>query len=414
MKLTNIKNSIINFLVPIGSIRRKIIQYIYRMLKNKENRKMFSQKTKELGFFNGFKYSFYKLVVPESKEYQEEKYKNWIFNKSKIEETEKFKYNPLISIITPLYNTPKEYFVDYLRSLQEQTYTNWEVCLVDASSSQLEYVKNIQDKRLKYKRLDENRGISENSNQALQLASGEFIALVDHDDMLSPDALYKVVKKLNENPKTDFIYTDEDKFEGNIENRFYPFFKPDYSPDFLRSNNYVCHLSIIRKSLIEKIGGFRKEFDGAQDYDLILRVTENTDKIVHIPDILYHWRIHSASTAQNMETKMYAIEAGKKAIEEHCKRLGLPIKNVEPIQPLGLYKTEYNVIGQPLVSIIIPNKDSLKYLKRAIKSILKSTYKNYEIIIVENNSTKKSTFAYYEKIKSFAKIIKFEGEFNYS
>ena len=414
MKLTNIKNSIINFLMPIGSIRRRAIQYIYRMLKNKENRKMFIKKVKEIGFLKGFKYSFYKLVVPESKEYQEEKYNKWRSEKATIKENKEFKYEPLISIITPLYNTPKEFFIDYIKSLQEQTYTNWEVCLVDASETQLEYVKNIQDKRLKYKRLEENKGISENSNEAIQMASGEFLALVDHDDIIAPNALNEVVKKLNEKPETDFIYSDEDKFEGNVENRFYPFFKPDFSPDFLRSNNYICHLSVIRKTLVEKIGGFRKEFDGAQDYDLILRITENTNKIEHIPDILYHWRIHSTSTAQNMETKNYAIEAGRRAIEEHCKRLELPIEKVESIKPLGSYRIKYKVIGEPLISIIIPNKDSVKYLKRAINSILKSTYKNYEIIIVENNSTKKSTFKYYEKIKSFAKIIKYEGEFNYS
>ena len=414
MKLTNIKNSIINFLMPIGSIRRRAIQYIYRMLKNKENRKMFIKKVKEIGFLKGFKYSFYKLVVPESKEYQEEKYNKWRSEKATIKENKEFKYEPLISIITPLYNTPKEFFIDYIKSLQEQTYTNWEVCLVDASETQLEYVKNINDKRLNYKRLEENKGISENSNEAIQIASGEFLALVDHDDIIAPNALYEVVKKLNEKPETDFIYSDEDKFEGNVENRFYPFFKPDFSPDFLRSNNYICHLSVIRKTLVEKIGGFRKEFDGAQDYDLILRITENTNKIEHIPDILYHWRIHSTSTAQNMETKNYAIEAGRRAIEEHCKRLELPIEKVESIKPLGSYRTKYRVIGEPLISIIIPNKDSIKYLKRAINSILKSTYKNYEIIIVENNSTKKSTFKYYEKIKTFAKIIKYEGEFNYS
>ena len=414
MKITNIKNSIINFLMPIGSIRRRAIQYIYRMLKNKENRKMFIKKVKEIGFLKGFKYSFYKLVVPESKEYQEEKYNKWRSEKATIKENKEFKYEPLISIITPLYNTPKEFFIDYIKSLQEQTYTNWEVCLVDASETQLEYVKNINDKRLKYKRLEENKGISENSNEAIQMASGEFLALVDHDDIIAPNALNEVVKKLNEKPETDFIYSDEDKFEGNVENRLYPFFKPDFSPDFLRSNNYICHLSVIRKTLVEKIGGFRKEFDGAQDYDLILRITENTDKIEHIPEILYHWRIHSTSTAQNMETKNYAIEAGRRAIEEHCKRLELPIEKIESIKPLGSYRIKYKIIGEPLISIIIPNKDSIKYLKRAINSILKSTYKNYEIIIVENNSTKKSTFKYYEKIKTFAKIIKYEGEFNYS
>ena len=188
--------------------------------------------------------------------------------------------------------------------------------------------------------MEENNGISENSNQAIKMANGEFLALIDHDDVIEKNALFEVVKVLNENKETDFIYTDEDKFEGNLKNRYFPFFKPDFSPDFLRSNNYICHLSVIRKELAEKVGLFRKEFDGAQDFDLFLRVTEQTTNIVHIPKVLYHWRTHNLSTSQNMETKMYAIEAGKKAIEEQCKRLNMKAKVYEE-KPLGLYRVKY-------------------------------------------------------------------------
>lgn len=422
--MKEIKDKILNFLLPVGSKRRKIFQYTYRLLKNKENRIELKEKIKENGFKKGLRYSFYKLVIPDSREAQENQYSNWINNnKLTKEDIEKqkntqFEYSPLISIITPLYNTPKEFFIDYLESIQKQTYQNWEICLVDASKEKLEYIEDLikQDEKIKYKKLEVNNGISENSNKAIEMARGEFIALIDHDDMISQNALFEIVSSLNENKETDFIYTDEDKFEGNLENRYFPFFKPDFSPDFLRSNNYICHLSVIRKELVEKVGYFKKEFDGAQDYDLFLKISEQTKNIVHIPKVLYHWRIHNLSTAQNMETKMYAIEAGKKAIEEHCKRLNLHAEVYEE-KPLGLYRVKYELNEKPLISIIIPNKDSIKYLKKAIKSVLKSTYINYEIIIVENNSEKAKTFKYYDIIQKNPKIkvIKYEEKgFNYS
>lgn len=410
-KIIQIKDSTINFLLPTGSLRRQSFQYVYRMLRNKENRQQLKQKRKEVGLYKAFRHSFYKLVVPDSREYQEEKYAKWIKNnelsEAEIEEqkTKKFEYEPLISIITPLYNTPKQFFIDYIQSIQNQTYSNWEVCLTDASTENMDYIKEIiaQDSRIKYKKLEENNGISENSNKALEMAEGEFVALIDHDDMISQNALYEVVKCLNENRKCDFIYSDEDKIGNGIQDRYLPFFKPDFSPDFLRSNNYICHLSVIRKTLIDELKGFRKEFDGAQDHDLFLRITEKTKNIVHIPKVLYHWRVHDFSTAQNMETKMYAIEAGKKAIKEHCNRIGLEA-TVEIEKPLGLYRVKYELKDQPLISIIIPNKDSISYLKRAIESILKSTYTNYEIIIVENNSKKQKTFRYYDIIQKNPKI----------
>ncbi len=425
MKIKEIKDDFINFMLPAGTLRRKSFQYTYRILKNKDNRKELKNKIKENGFFKGFKYSFYKLVVPESREYQEERYSKWIKNhmltdkELQEQQNKKFQYEPLISVVTPLYNTPKEFFIDYIKSIQNQTYSNWEVCLVDASDDNLDYIKEIIDKdeRIKYKKLEENKGISENTNEAIKMANGEFIALIDHDDAIEKTAFFEVVESLNKDPKIDFIYSDEDKFEESLENRYMPFFKPDFSPDFLRSNNYICHLSIIRKSLIDEIGGFRKEFDGAQDYDLFLRISEKTNKIYHIKNVLYHWRVHKASTAKNMETKMYAIEAGKKAIEEHCKRMNFQIKYVKNEQPLGLYRVKYELKNSPLVSIIIPNKDSIKYLKRALDSVLKSTYSNYEIIIVENNSEKKKTFKYYDIIQKNPKIkvvIHKEKGFNFS
>lgn len=424
-KFVQIKDDFLNFILPIGSKRRMSFQYIYRLLKFKENREQLKIKIKELGLHKGLKYSFYKLVVPDSREYQETRYAKWIANNRLTEEekekqrNKKFEYSPLISIVTPLFNTPKEYFLDYIKSIKNQTYSNWELCLVDASSKTLDYIDEIikEDSRIKYKILEENRGISENSNEAIKMSKGEFIALVDHDDIIEENALFEVVEYINKFPETDFIYTDEDKFEENLRDRYFPFFKPDFSPDFLRSTNYICHLSIIKKSLIDEIGMFKKEFDGAQDYDLFLRASEKAKKICHIPKVLYHWRVHNSSTAQNMETKMYAIEAGRKAIQEHCNRIGLPIISVEVEKPLGLYRVKYKLKENPLISIIIPNKDSVFYLKRAIKSILKSTYSNYEIIIVENNSKNKKTFKYYDIIQKNPKIkvVKYnEKGFNFS
>jgi len=415
-KIVEIKDAIISWLLPNGSKRRMIIQYIYRMLRHKENRKYLVEK--------GLKRSFYKVAVPDSKEYQEQPYNQWIENNTltkeqlKEQKNKQFEYEPLISIITPIYNTPKEFFIEYIDCIKNQTYSNWEICLADASDKEIDYIKEIigDNTKIKYKKLEKNNGISENSNEAIKLATGEFIVLIDHDDVIAPNALFEIVQALNKKNDIDFIYSDEDKFEGNLENRFYPFFKPDFSPDFLRSNNYICHLSCIRTRLINEIGGFRKEFDGAQDYDLFLRISEKTNHILHIPKILYHWRIHNSSTAQNIETKRYAIEAGRKAIQEHCDRIGLQAE-IENENPLGLYRVKYKINGQPLISIIIPNKDSLKYLKVAIKSIEKTTYKNYEIIIVENNSEKNSTFEYYKELEKNAKIkvLKYEEKgFNFS
>ena len=367
-----------------------------------------------------------KFIIKNNKIYKLDDYHRWIyFNEPRkkqieIQKKTKFKIEPKISIIVPMYNTDVKYFEELVDSVLNQTYTNWELCLADGSENENEEIKNIceKDQRIKYKFLNSNKGISANENEALKLVTGDYIALLDHDDLLPIFALYEIVKAINENPDVQFIYTDEDKCT-NINDRYDPHFKPDFAIDTLRSVNYICHFSIFKKELMDKLGGFRSEFDGAQDYDIILRMSEETDKIVHIPKILYHWRVHKGSTAANTagEAKPYAFEAGKRAIEAHLKRVGLDGK-VEHGISLGIYRTIYDVKENSKVSIIIPNMDHIEELKTCVDSILtKTTYPNYEIVVVENNSKKDETFEYYKEIEKNEKIkvVYYEGkEFNYS
>lgn len=356
---------------------------------------------------------------------ENENYKKWIEeNEPNLQELEeqkkhKFDYEPKISVIVPMYNTKEKYLRELIESLINQTYSNWELCLADGSDKINDYVEPLvkQDNRIKYDFLNENKGISENSNCAIKLATGEYIALLDHDDILPAFSLYEIVKTINENRDADFIYTDEDKLLEDKENRIGPHFKPDYAPDTLMSYNYICHFSIFKKELMDKLGGFRKEFDGSQDYDLIFRAVEQAKKIVHIPKILYHWRMNVDSVALSSDAKPYAYEAAKRVIASHLERINVKGK-VEDSKILGIYKVSYEVIGNPKVSIIIPNKNHKNDLERCINSILeKTTYKNYEIIIVENNSEPKEILKYYEEIRKNKKIkvIKYkEKGFNYS
>ena len=272
-----------------------------------------------------------------------------------------------------------------------------------------------KDARIRIAEVPENEGIAQNTNRALQIATGEFIALLDHDDLLAPNALYEIVKAVNESKGAEVIYTDEDKVTTDLEEHFKPHFKPDFNLDLLRSNNYICHLFVAKRELVERVGGFRKEFNGAQDYDLILRCTEKAEAIVHVPKILYHWRVHKESTSDNPMSKMYAYDAGKKAIEEHLKRCGTP-GEVLHTKNLGFYRVKYPVQGEPLISILIPNKDQVETLDQCLRSIKEKTdYSNYEIVIIENNSEKEETFRYYEKISSDKiRVIRWEKEFNYS
>ena len=332
----------------------------------------------------------------------------------------KFKINPKISIIIPMYNTPVNFFEELVDNLIGQTYSNWELCLADGSPEENKELEKIykKDERIKYKFIGENKGIAGNTNEALSLVTGDFVALLDHDDLLPLFSLYEIVKCINENPDVEFIYTDEDKFEKLGGKRYDPYFKSDFAPDTLRANNFICHFSVFKKELMDKLGGFRSKYDGAQDYDILLRMSEETNKIVHIPKILYHWRVHALSTAKAGGTaKPYAYEAGIKAIQDHINRLGLK-GTVEQGNTLGTYKINYEVIGNPKVSIIIPNKDYINTLKVCLNSLKKlTTYENYEIIVVENNSEESETFDYYKKIdgKDKIKVVYFpEKEFNYS
>ena len=356
----------------------------------------------------------------------EEFYQQWIESNEPNEEElnkqreTKFDIEPKISIIIPMYNTPKKFFNELVDSLIEQTYKNWELCLADGSPKQNEELKVIYEKddRIKYKYIGENKGIAGNTNEALKLVTGDYVALLDHDDLLPKFSLYEIVKCINENPDVEFIYTDEDKFEEIDGKRYDPYFKSDFAPDTLRANNFICHFSIFKKELMDSLGGFRSEYDGAQDYDILLRMSEKAKNIVHIPKILYHWRVHSLSTAKSGGTaKPYAYESGIRAVQDHINRLGLK-GNVEHGKTLGTYKVNYEIEGEPKISILIPNKDYISTLKVCLKSIKRlTTYKNYEIIIIENNSEEEKTFDFYKQIdgKDKIKVVYYpEKEFNYS
>jgi len=338
------------------------------------------------------------------------------------QKTKKFNYEPKISIVVPVWNTPKRFLVDMIESVLSQTYSNWELCIADGASKE-KHVKEIldsyakKDNRIKLKYLTGNKGIAGNLNEALSLATGEYVALLDHDDTLAPFALFEIVKAINENTTTDFIYSDEDKISEDGTKRLDPHFKPDWSPDTLRSCNYITHLSVVKKELLNEVGWFREGYDGSQDYDLILRCIEKASKITHIPKILYHWRMTQNSTAQNPNSKLYAYDAAKKALKDHLDRIGLKGKVSDGLF-LGAYKIDYDIDYDYKISIIIPNKDHKEDLERCINSILtKSIYKNYEIIIVENHSKEKETFKYYEYLQNKCEnivLLKWKNTFNYS
>ena len=332
----------------------------------------------------------------------------------------KWKQPVKISVLVPAYRTPESYLRQMIESVQAQTYENWELCIADGSGKEESLEKIVsqyaaKDSRIRYQFLDKNEGISGNTNAAIRMASGEYLAFFDHDDLLAEDALYEAARAIEEQ-KAELIYTDEDKVRADLSEYFQPHFKPDYNPDLLCANNYICHLVVVKKELADRVGGLRKEFDGAQDHDFLLRITERTDRIVHIPKVLYHWRIHKASTADNPASKLYAYQAGQKAISEHLKRLGLEAE-VSQTKDFGFYRVSYPVQGTPLVSIVIPNKDEKDTLKACLESIKeKTTYPSYEIVIVENNSQTSEIFEYYKEIdgKDGIRVVTWKEPFNYS
>lgn len=358
---------------------------------------------------------------------------------------------PRFSICVPLYRTPPAFLDALIQSVQAQTYANWQLCLADGSEEVCRRYQKLYagrrptsdaamcpdrrpasdaavcpdrrtvtdpvDPRICYRFLGGNRGIAGNTNAALEMAEGEFILLADHDDLLAPDALYEFAREIRENPETDVLYSDEDKTDQKGQKFYDPHFKPDFNEDLLRSMNYICHLFGVRRSLLEETGLFSPDFDGAQDYDFIFRCTEKARRIGHVPKILYHWRCHRASTAENPESKRYAFEAGRRAIEAHYRRLGIEASVSYGARP-GMYVTRYRRMYDPLVSVIIPNKDHTQDLDRTVRSVMACTaYPNLEWIIVENNSTEPETFAYYEKLQQEfpnVRVITWDREFNYA
>lgn len=336
----------------------------------------------------------------------------------------KFEKNPKISIVVPLYKTPEKYLIRLIQSIQAQTYSNWELCLSDGSGEnspigELLKKQAAKDDRIKVFYSKVPLQISENTNAAMQIATGDFIAFADHDDELTPHALFECAKAINENPEIQVIYSDEDKMTMDGNKFFQPHFKPDFNIDLLCTVNYICHLFVARADLVKEVGILRKEYDGAQDYDFIFRCVEKAgaDRIYHVPKILYHWRCHENSTAENQESKLYAFEAGQRAVQAHYDRIGIKAE-VSRGECLGLYRTRFIIDEPPMISIIIPNKDHIDDLKRCIGSIeARSTYDNYEYIIVENNSDQPETFEYYKELeKSNPKVhvVYWDGIFNYS
>ncbi len=300
-----------------------------------------------------------------------------------------FSVQPLISIVVPTYQTPIPFLKDMIDSVRKQSYEKWELCIADGSLNEDENDTKVirvreelnrysmEDKRIKVVYLEENQGIAENTNQALALATGEYIGLFDHDDMLTPDALYEIVKAINDYDY-DVLYTDEDKISEDSHDYKKPVFKPDYSPELLCANNYITHFFVAKKSIVDRLGGFRKEYDGSQDYDFIFRCVELAKKVGHVSKVLYHWRMHGGSVAGDPTSKMYAYDAGKKAIQSHYDRVGIQA-NVEHMERLGLYHTEYKMIKQPLISVIIYGEDDEKK-KRCSEWFKRKDYSNLEIL----------------------------------
>ncbi len=297
-----------------------------------------------------------------------------------------FKYCPTISVVVPTYNTNEKFLRECIESVVKQSYPNWELSIADDASPNknvIQIIKEYQkvDRRIKLTARGSNGHISVASNSAINNASGEFIALLDHDDVLWPNALFEIVKKINENPDADLIYTDEDKIDTNSRVHSYPFFKPNWSPEFLESCNYITHFSCIRREIVEKIGGFRKGYEGAQDWDMFIRVAEITEHIYHIPKVLYSWRVHEASTAQDTDAKPYVYEAQKKLLEDHIQRMGKKGEvNVGLIWQHSVI--EYEVEGDPKVGILF---DGDKPTKEIVNRLKNAGYDRFEIICVGKN-----------------------------
>lgn len=347
-------------------------------------------------------------------------YQLWIReNEKEIEKVQILDWNPKISVVVPVYNVADQMLIDCIESVIQQTYTNWELCLVDDCST-MESVRHILQRyegrdKIKIKYRDKNGHISRTTNDGIALATGEYVGLMDCDDFLAVNALYEMAKLLNEHPDYDFIYSDEDKIDEKGKKRRDPFFKPDWSPDTFMSYMYTCHFSVFRKKVLDELGGIRVGFEGSQDYDLVLRLMEKTNRIGHVPKILYHWRTRKESTANNLGAKPYIVESTIKAKEEALVRRGLK-GHLERIQEVEQYRIVYEPQNNPKVSIIIPSKDNYNILKQCIESICKyTTYDHYEIIVVDNGSNEEQKNRYMSLLEKHNCRYHYDKkEFNFS
>ncbi len=416
-RLLKISEKFKSIFLPIHTRRRKIYDLILKNIKTIINEGWSV-------FLNSLKLkTIYRDLA------DEDSYKLWILknepNKAQLKtmriEAQSWPYRPKISIITPVYNPSKYDVTECIKSVMNQVYDNWELCIADGSSDRALSKEIIQrfasnEPRIKVVTLSENLGIAGNSNEALKLVIGEYVGFLDHDDVLAPFALYEVVKLFNQDPTTDFIYSDEDKVVANGTKRYLPFFKPEWSPDTFLSYNYLCHFSLVRRQIIEDIGKFREGYNGSQDYDLILRIIQKTTRIKRISKILYHWRASETSASFDMRLKSYAIPAAKKAIADYLKNQGLEAEVLDGFA-LGAYRVKYRVRPMQKVSIIIPTKDKHQLLTNCVSSILEKTdYKNYEIVIVDNQSKEPETYDFLRKSKqdSRIKVIRYDQPFNFS
>lgn len=372
----------------------------------------------------GFKVTYYRTVNRKKRQEQAELFmRDMIFTDNERVQQRNYRFGNAakISILVPLYNTKAEFLKELIESVMEQTYYNWELCLADASDSGYEYISKLVtdymrvDDRIFYKKLEKNGGISENTNACARLATGDYIALLDHDDLLAPNALFEAALAIEKG--ADFIYTDEMTFEGEILNPISIHFKPDFAPDNLRSNNYICHLSVFSKELFEKAGKFSSDCDGSQDYDIILRLTEQAENIVHIPKVLYYWRSHNASVASDIEAKPYCITSAIEAVDRHLERIGIDGEAQRIPKAVSVYKIKYDVIGNPKVAVIIAANSTAAELDKCIASVIeRAEYQNFEVIISENSKASNKFEAVHKKYKNNdnIKIVKYSEKYDYA
>lgn len=378
----------------------------------------------------GTKEFFNRLM--ERMEPEEVPYEPWFRARRADEETLKKQRlkqpdGPLISVIVPAYRTPEKYFLQMAESVREQSYEKWELVIADGSASE-EYASDRKDRtvaemtaalqkedgRIRYLPLQENYGIAGNTNRAMEAAAGEYLAFLDHDDVIEPDALYEMALRVVDD-RADMLYTDEDKISGDRSRFYQPHLKPEFNLDLLRSNNYITHFLCVKRTLAEDAGGFDESMSGAQDYDFIFRCAEKARHIVRVPRILYHWRTHETSTADNPMSKLYAYEAGQRAIEGNLERMGHE-GTVEMLKDYGFYRVHYPVKDNPKVSVIIPNRDQAEALTDCVNALFAQDYENIEIIIVENGSSERATFEYYRLLSENPKVklVRWKKSFNYS